>query len=233
MCTVTFLPKGTQSYILTSNRDEAPSRAADHPTMYERHGHQLYFPKDPLAGGTWIVTDKERFTLCLLNGAFEAHKRSPPYRLSRGQMVLEFFKYADVDRFLAEYDFSGIEPFTLVMVDADRETELTELVWDGAEAYVRELDPHEPHIWSSATLYPKEIAEQRAGWFKQWLTDHEAYDQQEIINFHKRGGQGDLWNDFVMKRGDNLQTVSITSIQKNGDYQMTYEDLLNESVSES
>jgi len=232
MCTVTFLPKGTQTYILTSNRDETPSRAADHPTMYERHGHQLYFPKDPLAGGTWIVTDKKRFTLCLLNGAFVAHKRTPPYRLSRGQMVLEFFKYADVGAFLSEYDFTAIEPFTLVMVDTTESTQLTELIWDGSEAHNQKLSAAKAHIWSSATLYPKEIAQQRAGWFDQWLEKHDQFDQQQIINFHKRGGQGDLWNDFVMKRGDNLQTVSITSIHKNESFQMTYEDLLNESISE-
>ena len=149
-------------------------------------------------------------------------------------MVLEFFKYAQVDSFLAEYDFTGIEPFTLVMVDGSKvDTVLTELVWDGEEAHIRELDPHTPRIWSSATLYPKEIAGQRAGWFEQWQAKHhEDYGQQEIIDFHKRGGQGDLWNDFVMKRGDNLQTVSITSIEKNGDYHMTYEDLINDSKSE-
>jgi hypothetical protein len=30
-----------------------------------------------------------------------------------------------------------------------------------------------------------------------------------------------------MKREDNLQTVSITSIEKADDYEMVYEDLLN------
>lgn len=232
MCTVTFLPKGPQSFILTSNRDETPSRAALHPTVYDRHGHSLWFPKEPLAGGTWIVTDKQRFTLCLLNGAFVAHKRTPPYRISRGQMVLEFFKYADVEAFLSEYDFQGIEPFTLVLVDSQGGNKVTELVWDGVIAHTQNLDAGKAHIWSSATLYPKEIAEQRAGWFEQWLDEHSVYEQEQIIGFHKYGGRGDLWNNFVMKRGDNLQTVSITSIQKNGDYHIVYDDLLNETVSE-
>ena len=201
------------------------------PVGYEVFGKTLFFPKDPLAGGTWIVTDRERFTLCLLNGAFEAHKRTPPYRISRGQMVLEFFKHADVDEFLSSYDFQGIEPFTLVLIDSLEETQVTELIWDGEKPHIKKLDPTKAYIWSSATLYPKAIAEQRASWFSQWLDDHEAYEQADIIGFHKYGGQGDLWNDFVMKRGDNLQTVSITSISKEEQYSMVYEDLLKAEIS--
>lgn len=231
MCTVTFLPKGPQSYILTSNRDETPKRAALHPAEYSVFGQQLYFPKEPLAGGTWIVTDKNRFTLCLLNGAFLLHERNPPYRLSRGQMVLEFFKYANVSRFLENYNFNGIEPFTLVLVDSTDLIRLTELVWDGDRAHTRELPEDEAHIWSSATLYPKEIAEQRRTWFQSWLKEHDQFEQPEIIDFHKYGGRGDLWNNFVMKRGDNLETVSITSIQKTDEFTVKYEDLLTKEIS--
>ena len=53
------------------------------------------------------------------------------------------------------------------------------------------------------------------------------------MDFHRSGGRGDWWNNFVMKRGDNLQTVSITSIQKNGDFHMVYDDLMRESLSVS
>lgn len=145
-------------------------------------------------------------------------------------MVLEFFKYTDVAAFLAQYDFDGIEPFTLVLVDSDQENKVTELKWDANTAHIQHLDATRAHIWSSATLYPKEIAEQRAGWFDQWLAGHNSYEQQKIMEFHKYGGRGDLWNNFVMKRGDHLQTVSITSIQKNGGYNMIYDDLLSASV---
>jgi uncharacterized protein with NRDE domain len=231
MCTVTFLPKGPKSFILTSNRDETPARAAIHPAVYQLHDRELYFPKDPLAGGTWIVTDRERFTLCLLNGAFELHERKPPYSKSRGQMVLDFFKYAEVSAFLDEYHFAGIEPFTLVLVDSIEQTRLTELVWDGQKKYSRELNAAEAYIWSSATLYPREVADQRRTWFSTWLKEHPEFHQSDIIDFHKYGGRGDLWNDFVMKRGDHLQTVSITSIEKDENYQVVYEDLLAESVS--
>ena len=227
MCTVTYLPKGRSEYILTSNRDETPKRAALPPKAHDMHGHEVTFPQDPLAGGTWIVTDKQRFTLCLLNGAFVAHKRVPPYKISRGIMVLEFFKYADIDSFIQAYDFKDIEPFTLVMVESGTNNRVKQLIWDGEEAHAKDLDPNEAHIWSSATLYPKAIADQRRQWFSNWLGEHPTCDRDGIIDFHKHGGRGDLWNDFVMKRGDNLQTVSITSIEKDAaGYDMRYEDLV-------
>lgn len=226
MCTVTFLPTGTSTYLLTSNRDESPKRAAAPPAHEFVGEHELYFPKDPLSGGTWIATDKKRFTLCLLNGAFEKHKHRPPYRLSRGTMVLEFFKSYDPFRFRDYYDFEGIEPFTLIIVDTQNTTRIFELRWDEKELSFKELDADAPHIWSSSTLYPQEISQQRKRWFEDWLKSHSTFSQPEIINFHKKGGSGDLWNDFVMQRGDNLQTVSITSIEKTEHFEMLYEDLL-------
>ena len=226
MCTVTFLPKGKSNYILTSNRDETPLRAATPPQAYEVHGQRVYFPKDPLAGGSWIASDQKEFTLCLLNGAFEKHKHVPPYRLSRGIVLLDFFQFNDAVAFSENYDFEGVEPFTLIIVDTRSATELFELRWNEIELSFKQLNTNQSHIWSSSTLYPKEIADQRANWFKAWLNDRVDFNQPDIIEFHKRGGQGDLWNDFVMKRGDNLQTVSITSIEKSADFNMIYEDLL-------
>ncbi len=226
MCTVTFLPKGEDSYILTSNRDETPLRAAAPPSAYAIHGKEVFFPKDPLAGGTWIASDKVRFTLCLLNGAFEKHKHLPPYRLSRGIMVLDFFKYSDVQAFKENYTFEGIEPFTLIIVDSIPTTRIFELRWNEEHLSFKELPNDIAQIWSSSTLYPKAIADQRAGWFEDWLEGRTQFVRSEIIDFHKRGGKGDLWNDFVMKRGDKLQTVSITSIEKTNQFDMLYEDLL-------
>ena len=226
MCTVTFLPTGKASYILTSNRDESPTRAALPPHAYDIADRQVFYPKDPLAGGTWIATDKKQFTLCLLNGAFKAHHRTPPYRLSRGLMVLEFFNFYDLKSFTKEFDFQQIEPFTLIIVNTTGNIQLHELRWDGEKLYLTEKNTNAPHIWSSSTLYPAPIVEQRKALFDQWLSEHENFSQKAIIDFHKNGGTGDLWNDFVMKRGDHLQTVSITSIEKKEDYGLVYEDLM-------
>lgn len=227
MCTVTFLPKGKTSYILTSNRDETPKRAALTPIAYTVHGKEVFFPKDPLAGGTWIATDKKQFTLCLLNGAFEKHQHQPPYKLSRGIMLLDFFKYNNVQSFIDQYDFKGIEPFTLILIEDNGNLSATELVWDEVKLHVRHLDVTQPHIWSSSTLYPEAVRTERKHWFKLWLEEHDSFEQKEIIDFHKTGGKGDEWNDFVMNREGKVQTVSVTSIQKDLGYTMVYEDLLS------
>ena len=102
MCTVTFLPKGDTDFILTSNRDEDPSRASL-ALVAESVGSQIvHFPKDPKAGGTWFASNKSDFTLCVLNGGFEKHKHNPPYRLSRGLMVLDFFKTLNAQTFVGK-----------------------------------------------------------------------------------------------------------------------------------
>ena len=124
------------------------------------------------------------------------------------------------------YDFEGIDPFTLIIVDSSAALKIYELRWDEVAVSFKQLPNDKPQIWSSATLYPKAIADQRIGWFKDWLIRYQEYQQTEIIDFHKNGGRGDLWNNFIMKRGDNLQTVSITSIEKSQGFEMVYEDLL-------
>lgn len=89
MCTVTYLPVST-GFVLTQNRDEAPTRSPQIISKEKRFGTELLFPKDTKAGGTWIATARDGRTACLLNGAFEKHKHEPPYRLSRGLVLLDF-----------------------------------------------------------------------------------------------------------------------------------------------
>jgi len=229
MCTVTYLPKGKGNYILTSNRDETPKRAARPPQSYKIGNKDIYFPKDPLAGGTWIASDKTRFTLCLLNGGFEKHKHQPPYRRSRGLMLLDFYAYDSVEKFAKEYEFAGIEPFTLVIIDSNDETSLHQLVWTGESLDLKALNSKQTFIWSSSTLYPQAVRDERKSWFEKWLTNREHFQRKEIIQFHKTGGKGDAWNDFVMDRDGNVKTVSITSIEKSSmGFEMIYENLLKE-----
>ncbi len=99
MCTVTYISPAPGQFILTSNRDEAPSRGATRLAVEERNGKKIIFPQDPAAGGTWIAAANNQRMVCLLNGAFEAHNRQTPYRLSRGIMVLESFTFPSATAF--------------------------------------------------------------------------------------------------------------------------------------
>ena len=87
MCTVTYLPLENDGFILTSNRDESPMRKTIPPKKYLENGVELAYPKDQLAGGTWIGASTKNRLVCLLNGAFKKHERNSYYKMSRGLVV--------------------------------------------------------------------------------------------------------------------------------------------------
>lgn len=224
MCTVTYLPLGNKNYIITSNRDESTLRKkATPPRKFSISNHAVFYPKDLQAGGTWIATSPfipeqdKGFTLCLLNGAFQKHRHNPPYKLSRGLMVLDFFKMNDVEQFVNEYNFEGIEPFTLVIIESGSTIKLHELRWDENKIEYAELDETQPNIWNSVTLYDKNIIAQRQQWFSQWLFENNKAELESIMHFHEFGGNGDKRNDLLMNRDNKLMTVSITSVKKSED----------------
>ena len=101
MCTVTFIPLKNNRFVLTSNRDESPQRSPETISSLRKEGQEIIFPKDKGAGGSWIAASSQDRLVCLLNGAFDCHQRTPPYRKSRGQMVLDFFGAFCTERYIA------------------------------------------------------------------------------------------------------------------------------------
>ena len=233
MCTVTYLPQSDNSFILTSNRDEDVLRQTALPIdKYKINNVQVYYPKDPKAGGTWIATGSNGFTVCLFNGAFKAHKSTHNYRKSRGLVLLDFFNYQNQYDFIAQYDFSNIEPFSLVFVKhQNNKVGLCELKWDGEKTHHLNHDASLPHIWSSVTLYAPEVIKQREEWFNDWVSKNEVFTKDAILMFHHFGGSGDKENDLVMNRS-NKKTVSICSINKRNEMEteIVYEDVVNKKM---
>lgn len=228
MCTVTFIPTGRQSYILTSNRDEKTSRTVATPPFIDRKKeYALIYPRDPQGGGTWIAADNRLNAVCLLNGAFKPYKPRYPYRHSRGLVVLELFDYERIFDFFDLYDLSNIEPFTLVIVHG---LSLYEFRWDGTDRHIRHLPFDQPRIWSSVTLYEEEVIRRRENWFEEWIDDNKGPETGEILRFHRFGGEGNKNTDLVMEREPlALRTLSITSIRMGDDgCHMHYDDLMND-----
>lgn len=228
MCTVTFLSSDNQSFVLTSNRDELGSRPhAFLPNFIKINDLEIICPIDAKAKGTWIATAPHR-TVCLLNGAYFPHIPQPQYRQSRGQVVLDSFLFDSSDTFLENYDLTDIEPFTLVMVN-HHPLSLTELIWDGKEKKVSKKDTATPAIWSSVTLYSPEVVTQRKSWFEDFLRRTDTNPSENIIDFHRFGGDGNKENDVLMNRDGKFLTVSITSIAVDSQSQkMRYFDLVNQ-----
>lgn len=226
MCVLTFLPSGEDGFILTSNRDEATVRlAAFPPKKYLEKGVPIFYPKDPQGGGTWIGGCGS-FTLCLLNGAFQKHEPAPPYRQSRGRVILDFYAFLNVKKFIEEYQFEGIEPFTLVILDKCNKLIVNEIRWDGERVHYANFPADIPKIWSSSTLYPDEVIAERAAWFTDFLERNKNIDSDEILKFHHFGGKKDVENAIKMNRNDVLKTVSITQFQVDEtQFKIQYEDL--------
>lgn len=225
MCTVTFVPTGPGSYILTSNRDENPQRATEEPG-YEvmiNEAHAVVFPRDSKAGGSWIAMSRQNRTVCLLNGAFIKHHHQPPYRKSRGLILLEYFDYAGARDFADRIDLDQVEPFTLVIV----EDGLYELRWDGQQKHFRPLPAHEAHIWSSCTLYTAEVAEAKEKKFREWHASRKDFRPEEIMHFQGLHNPQGYLLDL-----EKVKTVSITSIHNTGhSSEMIYHDLLTDKES--
>ncbi len=231
MCTVTYLPIDTKgSFILTSNRDERINRPALPPARYTVHGKELVFPKDLEKEGTWICVHTS-WVLCLLNGAFVKHKHEPPYRKSRGIVLLDFYSFNKPEDFASHYDFTGIEPFTLLILGLENPEALYEFRWDGHKAFLNFLDASIPHIRSSATLYTPEVVKMREDWFEAWIQKHSEFSQEAILDFHHFSDSGERSHDVLMQKNELLKTVSITSISRlDQRLGIKYEDLLKETV---
>jgi hypothetical protein len=209
VCTVSFIPSNDKFFI-TSNRDERLSRkTAISPGMFNYNGQKLFFPKDADAGGTWIVMKENGDAAVLLNGAFICHTAEPPYRLSRGIILLDIISTEKPSLTFAKIKLRDIEPFTLVLLESNC---LYEFIWDGTEKFCKQLNINEPCIWSSTTLYDGFVIKKREQWFASFLNDHPIPTQQDILNFHCFTGDGDKQNDLLMTRDGTYTTVSITSM---------------------
>jgi hypothetical protein len=208
MCTVTFIPLPGVRFI-TSNRDESPARQSHGLVSVHQPDHKtIYYPLDEDSGGSWIVLEDMGRAVCLLNGAKESFIPNPPYRMSRGQVVIDAANAKDSKYYLENTSFEGIAPFTLLIYEHDQ---LTELLWNGTTKEINSLPVNQPMIWSSATLYPPDVRARRKSLFQKWLNETSNFDIESIINFHQMTN-GDPTNDFVMNRNDVVKTLSITNI---------------------
>jgi len=225
MCTVSFI-RVKEKIFLTSNRDEKHFRSsAIPPTFYASETGKLLFPKDGDAGGTWIAMHENGNAIIFLNGGFISHLPQPPYRLSRGVILLDLISHSSPFQHFSKMNLSSIEPFTAVIWEENR---LYESRWDGNQKYSLELDSTAAHIWSSVTLYDTEVISRRKSWFTQWLQNNPEPTLDDILHFHQFTGDGDSHNDLMMNRNGQVYTVSITGLElrdRNGF--MKYMDLKN------
>lgn len=217
MCVLTYTPFPENGILLTSNRDESPKRKpAIFPEKQMLNHNTIIYPKDTEKGGTWFAASSEGSTICLLNGAFEPHDPQPPYRKSRGMVVLEAFNYPDFDTFQEQFDFEGIEPFTVVSLNLKQQAlTLQELRWDGKNLYKSSFNAQEPHIWSSASLYSAEAHQKRKALFHEQLNQNDSMSSHELLTLHKSFKMGQFPEDYLADGNlppvETLSTIQLIS----------------------
>lgn len=223
MCTVSFVPL-KDAVIITSNRDEHIQRkTAAAPGIHLLANKKIIFPKDAKAGGTWFAATDKGVVAVLLNGAFVKHIARPPYRKSRGLVLLDIIEADDPFLFFKEIDLDNIEPFTVILLQAGT---LYELRWDGRKKYEKLMDTSGNHIWSSATLYSDEVISIRKNLFDQFIKTEKNLTVEAIHDFHGYN-HGDDENGFVINRQTGLRTFSITqAVVKNDGVTFLHNDLL-------
>lgn len=210
MCTLTFIPVES-GVLLTANRDEKTGRSnASSPEVREGRTGRILCPVDPDGGGTWAALHESGHSVVLLNGGFVPHVPTPPYRRSRGLVLLDLVDHPSPTRAFGESDLDGIEPFTSIVWEGGT---LHELRWDSSSKHIRRMDERIPHIWSSSTLYDPSVMRKREKWFSDWLAVNKAPSPDATLDFHMTAGDGDACNDLLMDRSGEVCTVSITSME--------------------
>jgi hypothetical protein len=128
---------------------------------------------------------------------------------------------------ISSMNLQDIEPFTLIILAED----LHECRWDGQNKFIRRLQKHQPHIWSSVTLYDEMIRKEREKWFNDFLEQHSQPSMDELLAFHQFAGDGDQHKDMRMNRNNEVFTVSITGMHiREQDCIMHYHDLSTDNI---
>ncbi len=225
MCTVSFVKTGDKT-IITSNRDEQVARPSIAPATYRINDKNILFPKDPKAGGTWFAADEDANVAVLLNGAASKHTHDPPYRKSRGLILLDIISARSPVKMWKEIDLENIEPFTIVLF---LQSKLYQMRWDGIQKEKIALDTGKEHIWSSVTLYPEAVRQQRAEWFYDFIGTAKDITPEALFNFHRYSHNSNDENGLVINRNDVLRTLSITqAVMEQNRVEMEHYDLIGE-----
>ncbi|QQR86957.1 MAG: NRDE family protein [Flavobacteriales bacterium] len=231
MCTVSFAPIAGGGHVITSNRDEAVERHGGPPMLRQVGAVTVLAPTDGATGTTWIAAASNGRQAVLLNGSDAImHFAAVPAR-SRGMILLEALTNSGPHWAPDERQLVGVHPFTLL---CSAEDGLWMLQWSGTARTLVELDPLQPIIRSSTTLYEESVRAERQRRFDV-LCAEGVPAPAELWAFHGTPHLDDVEQAFVMRRGSSLRTVSVTQIivGVEGNASMLYQDLVGDAYSET
>lgn len=214
MCTLTYVPTHS-GFIVTSNRDESLKRgSAIPPTVHRANAQDVLMPQDPDKGGTWIAMTEAGRVAVLLNGAHERHKWEPPYRSSRGIVLLDSLRFNDLEAFSDQYDFEGIEPFTIITLQPGS---ISDFRWDYKQSHITHVDSTTPHVWSSAQLYLPELHLELVNRWDNFIASPQNLTPEALLQFNQSETYESRMQRAGIERFKGLSTVSVSSIEVGAD----------------
>jgi uncharacterized protein with NRDE domain len=212
MCVLTYI-HSHNGYILSHNRDETIQRAKALVPAWYKHGNQeLFYAKDPKAGGTWMATNGST-SMAIINGAYTKHTPKPYYQRSRGMLIPDFFTKYSTTQLPDKAYFEQYENFTLVILNPNSGPEV--LVWDGSQLHYDQKPAVGCYIWSSCTLYSSTIIEKRRLLFDVFLKNNPDITPENVVDFHLNGNVGSTENNLKMQRPDGIFTQCFLQFCKN------------------
>jgi hypothetical protein len=211
MCILSIV-KSNLDIVITSNRDEQRSRKNSlAPEIIDLGDHKAIIARDAQAQGTWLLTDNLGRTAILLNGAFESHIPAPPYRESRGIILMNLFQEENFKSAFLFYNLKNIEPFQVIYLDPER---AFQCVWDGNQKHLFAVDFSTPQVFFSPTLYTKEQQDEKRNHFFKTLGEIDSIDSAQLLEIHSNQNINSSDLNFFMSR-EHQTTKSISQVELN------------------
>jgi hypothetical protein len=209
MCILSII-KSEQGIVITSNRDEQRSRKNSlAPEIIDLGERKAIIARDAQAQGTWLLTDNLGRTVVLLNGAFESHIPIPPYRESRGIILMNLFQEENFKSAFLFYNLENIEPFQVIYLDP---VQAFHCVWDGDQKHLFVVDLSTPQVFFSPTLYTKEQQLEKRNHFFKTLAEIDAIDSTQLLKIHSNQNINSLDLSFFMSR-EHQTTKSVSQVE--------------------
>ena len=225
MSTVTYIPVGDGSYLLTQDREDLLRSDISTPPIEKKiNGNTVIFPYDPVTGGTWIGIAEDHRAACLLSNGSENNK--PAVKPEGPHVIAELFGFPDVRTFCMKVNFAKHRPFTLIVIEKRK---MYELKLEAGKLPEKEHDPMKPAYFSSVKyLSSKQLLERKVG-FDHWISNNPDPAVDDVLALHDSYCI-DKNEPIRLSNGiDLLMTVSVTAVHRTDKFiEMIYIDRINE-----
>lgn len=210
MCTVTWWRDvGDDSFGVWFNRDERRTRPASEPVclQHTNDGTPYLAPRDPAAGGTWLLANAHGLVVGVLNHYAAVVDTARPFTTvySRGHLPLRFAScksVSEVDRLAQAMTPDQFAPFIMVAWDGAR---AATWLWDSARLLV-DFAPQRPLTTSSHRS--AEVTAWRRARFSALVS---AVDSVTLTAYHDDVMHADAAFNVRMRRPD-ARTESVCRV---------------------